>query len=198
MVCTTCRFALVSRSPQPQPHGVLAAVALSGRARQVVLSLKYRNRRRVARHLGGLVVNRLVEAGAAADLDVVTWAPTSRRRRQGRGFDQAEEIARTVGRQLGIPTRRLLHRESGAGPQTGKSRVDRLGGPAFRSRPRLRGWRVLVVDDVVTTGATLHSARDALLAEGAGDVVLAAVAATPAWVGDNVIQLPVTTRAAAA
>lgn len=166
---------------------MLAAVPFTGRARDVVLSFKYRNRRQVARHLGGLLVNRLVEHGAHHDLDLVTWAPTSTRRRRQRGFDQAEEIARTVGRQLGVPTRRLLARPGGSTAQTGKSRVERLDGPEFTARPGLDGRSVLVIDDVVTTGATLLAARTALIRQGAREVTLAAVASTPAAAGGNVL-----------
>ena len=62
-VCTTCRFALLGPRPQPGGHGVRAAVPFTGRARKVVLGLKYRNRRQVARHLAGLVVNAIVASG---------------------------------------------------------------------------------------------------------------------------------------
>jgi ComF family protein len=153
-------------------------VPFTGRARDVLLGFKYRNRRQVARHLAGLVVNAVV-AGGDLGVDVVTWAPTSAARRRERGFDQGELIARCVGRQLGVPVQRLLERSGPAHTQTGRSRADRLHGVAFRARPGLAGRRVLVVDDVVTTGATLRSARTALRAAGAGDVVLYAVAATP-------------------
>lgn len=197
-ICTACRFALVGRPPQPQAHGVIAAVPFTGRARDVVLSLKYRNRRQVARHVGGLLVNRLVETGAHRDLDAVTWAPTSAGRRRQRGFDQAEEIARTVGRQLGVPTRRLLSRPAPSTAQTGKSRSERLDGPEFAAKPGLWGRNVLIVDDVVTTGATLLAARHALIQQGARDVTLAAVASTPASVGATVLPFRHATRAAAA
>src|SRR6056297_1027617 len=177
VICTTCRFALVAPAPRRREHGVITALAFTGRARQVVLGLKYRNRRAVGRHLAGLVVNRLVAERAHVGVDVVTWAPTSTRRRRDRGYDQGELIARTVARQLGLPCRRLLDRDTSPS-QTGRSRAERLAGPRFVARPGLDGVTVLVVDDVVTTGSTLLAAAAALADRGASSR-LAAVAATP-------------------
>jgi ComF family protein len=177
-LCRTCRFALVARSIPAAPPGVIAAIPFSGRARQVLLGFKYRNRRAIAAHLAGLLVNRMAKSGTRVDL--VTWAPTSPRRRRSRGFDQAELIARQVARQLGVPCRRLLEREGGADPQTGLGRERRFHGPRFRAHPRVPRSRVMVVDDVVTTGATLASAASVLRHAGAVEVVRAAVAATPA------------------
>ncbi|MDX2381699.1 MAG: phosphoribosyltransferase family protein [Acidimicrobiia bacterium] len=188
-ICTTCRFALLGPPPQAQHNGVIAAVPFSGRARDIVLALKYRNRRQAARHLAGLLVNRLIEHGAHSSIDVVTWAPTSSARRHGRGFDQGEVIARTVARQLGLPCRRVIERTGPSRAQTGQGRSDRLHGPAFRSRPGLDGCRVLIIDDVVTTGATLQAAADAVRGAGAADVTLAAVAATPTRTLAKVVPL---------
>jgi competence protein ComFC len=160
---------------------IIAAVPFTGRARDVVLGFKYRNRRQLAAHLAGLLVNRLLADGIrpGIDVDVVTWAPTSVGRRRQRGFDQAELVARQVSLQLGVRSRKLLERGGDAQSQTGLGRVDRLVGPTFRVRPDVAGRRVLVIDDVVTTGATLRSAGAVLRGAGAHGVVLAAVASTP-------------------
>jgi predicted amidophosphoribosyltransferase len=112
-------------------------------------------------------------------LDVVTWAPTATSRRRRRGYDQAELLARAVAAHVGRPCRPLLRRLDRAGPQTGRPRAERLArAPTFVARRRL-GGNVLLVDDVVTTGATLHAGATALLVGGASRVQAIAAAATP-------------------
>lgn len=183
VLCRTCRFTLAAPAAMPIQTDVIAAVPFAGRPRDVLLNLKYRNRRQLGHHLAGLVVNRLLAEGfGPRDIDVVTWAPTSARRRQRRGFDHAELIARRVALQLGVPCRRLLRRDGSAPPQTGLDRATRLHGPVFTASPGVRGRRVLVIDDVVTTGSTLRSAARALELAGVAAVVKAAVATTPALV----------------
>jgi predicted amidophosphoribosyltransferase len=151
--------------------------------RELLARLKYRNARAtvvwLAFHLAGLVPSGLVDA--------VTWAPTSTGRRHQRGFDQAELLARAVAGRLGVPCVRLLERGPGP-PQTGRSADARRRGPPFVARParstrsaRLPPMprRVLVVDDVVTTGATLESAGRALRASGVEEVHGLAAGRTP-------------------
>jgi predicted amidophosphoribosyltransferase len=166
----------------PVGGDVIAAVPFAGRARSVLLGFKYANRRQLAHHFAGLLVNRLLAAGVTSrEIDAVTWAPTSRRRRHRRGFDQAEMVARRVAAQLGVPCRRLLEREGGVA-QTGLDRATRLHGPVFRASPVASGQRLLVIDDVITTGSTLRSAEAALAEAGARSVQRAAVATTPALI----------------
>jgi predicted amidophosphoribosyltransferase len=167
----------------PVSGDVIAAVPFVGRARDVLLGFKYRNRRQLAHHFAGLLVNRLLAEGVRPhDLDVITWAPTSRRHRRQRGFDQAEVVARRVAAQMGVPCRRLLERDPGSVAQTGLDRASRLHGPTFRASPRASAQAVLLIDDVVTTGSTLRSADRALRDAGARSVTRAAVATTPALV----------------
>lgn len=159
------------------PESVIYAAAYEGRVRQLILGLKYRNERATARLLAGVLVHRLMPDHRNAD--VVTWAPTSNQRRRWRGHDQAELIARAVARQIHRPCRSLLVHQA-HNVQTGAGRQQRLHGPQFRGR-RCRGsLHVLVIDDVVTTGATLRAAAHALHTAGASRVSTIAVAATPA------------------
>jgi ComF family protein len=173
VLCPGCRESVPRPVASPR-GGVIAALSYRGTGKQLVAGLKFRNRRHAAHSLAELLAARL----ATVQVDVVTWAPTSARRRRSRGYDQAELVARALARRLGLPCRRLLRRVPGP-PQTGRSRSQRLAGPAFVARPSRRPLRVLLIDDVVTTGATLASAGRALRAAGASHVVLAAAAATP-------------------
>lgn len=161
------------RSPSPR-----AAVAYDGPVRRLVADLKFRSRRRVARALAARLVADIEADPTSPRFDVVTWAPTSSRRVAGRGFDQSELLARHVARRLKLPCRRLLERSRGPA-QTGRRRSERLQGPVFRSRPLTRAQNVLVIDDVVTTGATFAAAAHALRLAGAREVRSRAVAATP-------------------
>ncbi len=109
---------------------------------------------------------------AAPAADVVTWVPCTPERRRRRGFDPAELLARALARRMGLPVRSCLRRLDRQ-PQTARSRAGRLAGPDLRVRRARIGGRVLVVDDVCTTGSTLRAAAAALRSGGAGSVVAA-------------------------
>jgi competence protein ComFC len=139
-----------------------------------VARLKYRNARSSLPFLTG----ELSALAARRPLRVVTWVPTTPARRRQRGFDQAELLARGVARRLGLPCRRLLQHEAGP-PQTGLELYARRAGPTFRPvRLLAPGTGVLLVDDVVTTGATGTAAARALRSAGAASVEVVAVART--------------------
>ena len=150
-----------------------ARFAYEGPVRELVLAVKYRNDRSalawLAEQVAEIVEPRLVVGDAT-----VTWPSTTGRRRRRRGFDQAELLARRVAAELGLSAKPLLRRVPGPA-QTGRSGADRHEGPAFVARRR--AGSVLLVDDVITTGATVRSAAAELRRAGAWAVSAVAVAA---------------------
>jgi ComF family protein len=115
-------------------------------------------------------------------VDAVVPVPLHWRRHLGRGFNQAERMARAVSRELSVPMVRALERRRPTPAQSGLSRARRLRNlrRALRCPLPVTNWRILLVDDVITTGATLEAAARCLKVAGARWVGAAAVGRTPA------------------
>lgn len=112
--------------------------------------------------LGRSLGDRVAAEGSQAD--VVTWVTTPGRRVRARGIDHAQVLAEAVGRRLSLPVRRLLD----AAPSASNDR--------YRARLTLPGTQVLLIDDVVTTGATAWRAAARLRGAGADRIELAVLA----------------------
>lgn len=129
-----------------------------------------------ARMLAMQLLNRSVQA------DVMTWVPISEKRRRSRGFDQSELLARKLEPLLGIPTAQLLWKRRDTPRQSrisgsAQRRANVLGAYEAIEVELLRGKRVLLLDDILTTGATAGECARILLSAGATEVHFAAVAA---------------------
>jgi len=116
----------------------------------------------------------MAAAWSSVEVDVVTWVPLSPKRRARRGYDQARALAVVVARQHGLPARPLLRRVRDLGPQARRAGADRREAMRgmFRSIRRDVAERVLLVDDVLTTGATASACASALQDAGAEEVSL--------------------------
>jgi len=115
--------------------------------------------------------------------ELIVPMPMHWRRRLVRGQNHAESIARPLAGKLGIPWRAALRRRTLGRPQVGRSRRQRLANPTVMfhcPRPaEVRDRVVLLVDDVVTTGATATRAARCLRAAGAAEVIVFTPARTP-------------------
>lgn len=156
---------------------VAALFAYDGHGARIVQALKYRDGRRLVAPLADRLARCWAEVAPAAPGLVVTWVPTSGRRRRSRGFDQSELLARAVARRLGTTARPLLRRRPGPA-QTGLDRAAREAAAGYVATARSDG-PVLLLDDVCTTGSTLRAASAALAARGSSPVGHLVVARTP-------------------
>ena len=112
-------------------------------------------------------------SGSLWPADAITWVPLSRERLAVRGYDQARSLARAVAPRIGVPAEGLLRRVGDPGPQArrgGAARREAMRG-VFAPADGVSG-RVLLLDDVLTTGATAAACAEALLAGGASSVGL--------------------------
>ncbi len=173
--------------PVPPGLGALyAPFAYEGVVRELVARAKYRDRHAALGWLADEMVAELRAAIGSTAMSVpsigaVTWAPTTPRRRRARGFDQAEVLAVRIGAAIGCPVRAELRRSS-AGSQTGTDRATRVRGPRFvpaRHADATAPGVVLLVDDVVTTGATMRAAAAALGGPAGRRVIGLCAARTP-------------------
>jgi predicted amidophosphoribosyltransferase len=139
---------------------IVAAVSYEGPARRLVLAAKRSHAHAGIEHMAACI-EQLVPAGA-----IITWAPTSGRRVRRRGYDQAKLLAEAVGRRTQRPVVSMLVRTSGA--QHGRHRQGRSD-VSFATAARLpqipRNAPIVVIDDVITTSATLLAAARALRCE---------------------------------
>lgn len=177
--CATC-------AAYPPAHDTtVAAMRYAWPLDALVPALKYAHLLAIARPLGHLL-GHAVRGRPVPDL--VVPVPLSAARLRERGFDQAREIARHLPAHLAARVAaEALRRITDTPPQAGLDRRARLANlaGAFVARGALAGSRIALVDDVMTSGATLHHAALALRAAGATTVDAWVVARTPAPTVDD-------------
>ena len=151
-----------------------------GDVRQGLLRFKFRGARTAAGPMGMLLAESAAEA-FPGEFDTVTWVPVSKKRRRKRGFDQAELLARSACKYWDTKPIRLLNKvvdnpaQSGIRDDSGR-RANVLGVYDPVDEALIRDHRILLVDDICTTGSTLGECARVLLDAGAADVVCVTVA----------------------
>jgi ComF family protein len=176
--CDTCwmpldpeRACRRCRAFRPALRGVRSAFVYETAARDAVLALKFRGLSAAAPLMAGAMAEVL--AKWRPPVTCIVPVPLSGRRRRLRGYNQSDLIAKEVGRLTGISlTRRALKRDRHTHSQatlSGDARWQNIVG-AFGAGKEVPTGGVLLLDDVITTGATLNTCARVLLSEGAGDV----------------------------
>ena len=183
-LCRACR------TDQPEyPYGkkkvphiaeLTAVWRYEGNVRRSIHRYKFNGARHYADAYGRLLAMRIQRDLPAPD--IITWVPVSRKRLRARGYDQVELLAKAVGPELGLPVERRLEKfrdnRANSGLKTpAERRANVLGVYRAIDPVAFRGKRVLLLDDIVTTGATASECARVLLTAGAEEVIFAAVAA---------------------
>jgi len=149
-----------------------------GTLRELIHLYKYSRMRTLSQPLADLLARALP---LDERLDAVTAVPLHWRREWQRGFNQSELLARAIAKRRGIPVVRPLRRARATQTQAGLSNTERRRNVAAafvcrRGAQQLNGQRVLLIDDVMTTGSTAAACANALKQAGAAKVVLLTVA----------------------
>ena len=147
--------------------------------RKSIHKYKFRNARSYAQSYGRLLAIKLLDK----DWDVLSWVPIFPSRKFSRGYDQSQLLAQAVAKELGIKAVPTLKKTRNIKPQStlaeaAQRRANVLGVYKVKNKNAIVGKRVLLLDDVITTGATASECAKTLLTAGAAEVQLAAIAAT--------------------
>ncbi|MCL2030563.1 MAG: ComF family protein [Oscillospiraceae bacterium] len=180
-VCGACRTSL-PRAAEGRSLDIRAPWLYRGPVRKALHRFKFGGATMYARTFGAV----MAQCVQAEDYDLVAWVPCGWRRRLKRRFDQSRLLALKVARALDRPLVSLLVRKRHGRAQFRAEHADerrRNVKDAFAVRPKSRkalpaGARVLLVDDICTTGATFSECRRVILEAGAGRVTLLAAART--------------------
>lgn len=175
-VCSTC----VEHPPAFSRHR--SACRYRGTAKELIRLLKYQRLKVLGRDLGAFLFQSLQEETSLWwRADVLVPVPLHPKRKKERGFNQAEILAREMGRLSGIEVcKDLLRKSQESRPQTSLSGTERRsnlqGAFSVNKGRRAKGKTVILVDDVFTTGTTLEECSRALLRAGADEVRAATMA----------------------
>lgn len=184
-VCNRCRLGLpVFSGELPNVRftsAVCAPFLYEDMVRDSLLRFKFRGMSQYAEVYGPLLAAS-VGAHLADRFDVISWVPVSRKRRRTRGYDQAYLLAEAAAKSLGGKPEATLRKRRDNPAQSSRTsaesrRANVVGVYEAAAPERLAGKRILLIDDILTTGATLSEAARTLRTAGAADVVGAAFAA---------------------
>ena len=152
-----------------------------GDVRSSIIRYKFHGRRHYASAYGRILAMKL-QSKLLDDFDILTWVPVAPLRRLKRGYDQVELLAKAVGTELSVTPTKTLRKIRNTPPQSrirdaAHRRANVLGAYRAFQPEAIRGKRILLLDDILTTGATAGEAARVLLTAGASEVHCAAIAA---------------------
>jgi ComF family protein len=197
LICTRCMFQM----PQTNYHldednplknrlrgriPVRYAMAMfkfskSGRVQSILHALKYRNEPKLGVMLGNVYGDRMLTAGLRSAFDLIIPVPLHISRKRKRGYNQSAMFAEGLSQKLSIPCDdNLVERKVRTATQTRKTKLNRWQNVAdvfnVRDRDAIQNKNILLVDDVITTGATIEACGNDLIESGCASMSIACIA----------------------
>lgn len=186
-VCADCAKRLPRRKNPKVKEGIgfvdacFAPLYYEGYVRSAILRYKFGGVKASAVEFAKILAP-CIEENLDGKYDSITWVPTSRGRRRKRGYDQAQVLAEELGRMLGVPCQKLLKKNRDAKPQSRQStrekRMANIIGAFDMKSQSVLGKRILLIDDIATTGSTISECARVLKTAGAAKVYAAVLAKT--------------------
>ncbi len=152
-----------------------------GKSQQLLHQLKYRNKPFLAQELGELYGKVLSDSNLNGRWDIIIPVPLHPMKLKRRGYNQSEEFAKGLSKELAIPVQDILERKKFTETQTKKSRLERMVNVddvfEIKEGKKVTQQSIMLVDDVMTTGATLCACANVILRNSAKTVDLVTLAA---------------------
>ena len=173
-LCGHCKSA-IRLNPNPPEDGVYSACLYDGVLKELIHMFKYNGRLSLTRVLSELMTNFVKDnPQILKDLNIVTFVPLQNSRLRKRGFNQSRILAFNTAKGLGLPLRDMLEKTIPTRQQNTLSREGRLvnlkGAFRIKNGISIKGLRILLIDDVMTTGATLRECIKVLAQNGVKEV----------------------------
>jgi ComF family protein len=151
-----------------------------GKVQRLLHALKYNNHPEIGETLGKVYGQELFEAEYHKQIDLIVPVPLHHARKRKRGYNQSEEFAKGLSQSLNIPTCSILDRVTPTESQTRKSKLKRWQNVSevfkLNNTKAAVGKKIMLVDDVITTGATIEACAQTLLAESCASISVASIA----------------------
>ncbi len=196
IICVKCNFLLPRFQNQLEPQMYLQNFTGSnlydcffsylkyykkGISQTLLRKLKYKSKPEIGELVGFWLGNDIKIANQVSKFDLIIPVPLHIKKIKRRGYNQSDSIAKGLSKSTGVDwSSRILLRKINNPTQTNKSRIERIDNVSgiFRieNNFRLASKKILLVDDVITTGATMNACAELLLSEGASNISIATIA----------------------
>jgi len=151
-----------------------------GRVQQLLHALKYTNHPELGEMIGEVYGQELQQVNLDQKFNLIVPVPLHTSRKRKRGYNQSEEFAKGLSKSMNIPFVDVLSRTTKTETQTNKSKLNRWQNVSevfqVKDLNQMQGQHILLVDDVITTGATIEACAQILLAEGCSSMSIASIA----------------------